>query len=205
MDNAGLPFALHEFGRTASAHLSETLAGGARWQAAVRRHIGRSPDLAALIGTPAPGRHLYVCGPATMIDAVFETASALGWPADHLHTERFAAPETRAAQRGNAHDGGDASDAAGTNPDGPFIVELARSGLQVSVGADESACAALSRAGVPIPMSCEQGVCGACKTSVLSGTPDHRDWILTTEEQASGTVFTPCCSRSRTPILVLDL
>ncbi|WP_347557141.1 PDR/VanB family oxidoreductase [Robbsia sp. KACC 23696] len=214
MDNAGVPFALHEFGRAAAAHVSDALAGSARWRSAVQRHIGRSPDLAALIGAPEPGRHLYVCGPATMSDAVFETARALGWPAHHLHTERFAAPDARAPRHGGTGDVGDTGDvdvggtirdAAKTDPDGPFIVELARSGRQVSVAAGESACAALSRAGVYIPMSCEQGVCGACKTSVLSGTPDHRDWILTAEEQAAGTVFTPCCSRSRTPILVLDL
>jgi vanillate O-demethylase ferredoxin subunit len=53
--------------------------------------------------------------------------------------------------------------------------------------------------------SCEQGVCGTCLTRVLDGAPDHRDQYLTPEEQAEGDQFLPCCSRARSPRLVLDL
>jgi len=54
-------------------------------------------------------------------------------------------------------------------------------------------------------MSCEQGVCGTCLTRVISGTPDHRDHYLTPEEHAANDQFLPCCSRSKSPRLVLDL
>ena len=37
------------------------------------------------------------------------------------------------------------------------------------------------------------------------GQPDHRDQYLTDDEKAANDQFTPCCSRSRTPVLVLDL
>jgi vanillate O-demethylase ferredoxin subunit len=53
--------------------------------------------------------------------------------------------------------------------------------------------------------SCEQGVCGTCVTRVLEGIPDHRDMYFTPQEQAANDQFTPCCSRARTPLLVLDL
>jgi len=58
---------------------------------------------------------------------------------------------------------------------------------------------------VVVSTSCEQGVCGTCLTRVLEGRPDHRDLYLTPEEQAAGDQFLPCCSRSKTPQLVLDL
>ena len=64
---------------------------------------------------------------------------------------------------------------------------------------------ALAAAGVEIPTSCEQGVCGTCLTRVLEGEPDHKDMYLTPEEQAANDQFTPCCSRSKSPMLVLDL
>jgi len=64
---------------------------------------------------------------------------------------------------------------------------------------------ALAAAGVVVSTSCEQGVCGTCLTRVLEGRPDHRDLYLTPEEQAAGDQFLPCCSRSKTPQLVLDL
>ena len=70
---------------------------------------------------------------------------------------------------------------------------------------DRSVVQALAEAGVVVQTSCEQGVCGTCLTRVLDGVPDHRDLYLTPEEQAANDQFTPCCSRARTPLLVLDL
>ena len=89
--------------------------------------------------------------------------------------------------------------------DGSFEVALQRSGRVIRVAADCSVTRALAEAGVEVPTSCEQGVCGTCLTRVLEGTPDHRDLYLTPEEQAANDQFTPCCSRSLTPRLVLDL
>ena len=70
---------------------------------------------------------------------------------------------------------------------------------------DQTVTQALSAAGVEVQTSCEQGVCGTCLTRVLSGVPDHKDLYLTPEEQAANDQFTPCCSRAKTPRLVLDL
>jgi vanillate O-demethylase ferredoxin subunit len=58
---------------------------------------------------------------------------------------------------------------------------------------------------VEVQVACEQGVCGTCLTRVLEGEPDHKDVYLTDEERAANDQFTPCCSRSRSARLVLDL
>jgi vanillate monooxygenase ferredoxin subunit len=63
----------------------------------------------------------------------------------------------------------------------------------------------LEEDGIHVPSSCRQGLCGTCATSVIGGTPDHRDRVLTAEERARGSLFTPCCSRARTALLVLAL
>jgi vanillate O-demethylase ferredoxin subunit len=75
----------------------------------------------------------------------------------------------------------------------------------IPVAADQSAAQALLDAGFPISLSCEQGVCGTCITKVAGGVPDHRDLYFTDEEHARNDCFTPCCSRARTPRLVLEL
>ena len=75
----------------------------------------------------------------------------------------------------------------------------------ITIAKDQSVTQALADAGVIVPTSCEQGVCGTCLTRVLEGTPDHRDMYLTPDEQAKCDQFTPCCSRAKTPRLVLDL
>jgi vanillate monooxygenase ferredoxin subunit len=75
----------------------------------------------------------------------------------------------------------------------------------IHIPADRTVVQALGDAGVEVQVSCEQGVCGTCLTRVLQGEPDHKDLYLTPEEQAANDQFTPCCSRARSPLLVLDL
>ena len=60
-------------------------------------------------------------------------------------------------------------------------------------------------AGMDVPHSCEEGVCGACETRVISGIPDHRDTILTESERKENATMMICCSGSKTPRLVLDI
>lgn len=144
-------------------------------------------DLDTLLATPQEGVHLYVCGPKGYMDAVLGTARARGWPEKQLHFEFFGAEVT-------------ASDS-----DASFEIKLASSGRIVMVPRDKTVAQALAEAGVEIMMSCEQGVCGTCLTRVLEGVPDHKDSYLTPEEQAANDQFTPCCSRAKTPRLVLDL
>jgi vanillate O-demethylase ferredoxin subunit len=144
-------------------------------------------DIAALLRAPQPGVHLYVCGPKGFMDAVLSTARAQGWPEAQLHYEFFGAEVVKSAD------------------DASFEVKLASSGKVVVVPKDKTVVQALAAAGVEVQTSCEQGVCGTCLTRVLEGVPDHKDMYLTPEEQAANDQFTPCCSRSKTPVLVLDL
>jgi vanillate O-demethylase ferredoxin subunit len=145
-------------------------------------------DIAALLAQPEPGCHVYVCGPKGFMDAVLGTARANGWPEAQLHFEFFTSDAAQAR---------DADEA--------FDVQLASSGRVVHVPKGTTVLNALAEAGVVVPSSCEQGVCGTCITRVIEGVPDHRDMYFTPEEQAANAEFTPCCSRSKTPLLVLDL
>src|SRR5258707_921206 len=47
--------------------------------------------------------------------------------------------------------------------------------------------------------------CTIARARVLEGEPDHKDVYLTPEEQEKNAQFLPCCSRSKSPLLVLDL
>ena len=86
-----------------------------------------------------------------------------------------------------------------------FEVQLGRDGRVITVPADKSVLHALQDAGIDLPCSCEQGICGTCVTPVLDGEPDHRDMFLTPDEQDQNDQFTPCCSRAKSALLVLDL
>ncbi|MDR3476265.1 MAG: PDR/VanB family oxidoreductase [Devosia sp.] len=157
------------------------------WRDACRFHFGdrKSFDLGGIVGSSAPGRQLFVCGPRGFMDAVKHAAG--GWPAANLHTELFARDEPPT------------TDGVG------FELELARTGRSVAVAAGQSMLAAIRDAGVVVPTSCEEGICGTCRTRVLAGVPEHRDMVLTEAERRSNSFVTPCCSRALTPRLVLDL
>jgi vanillate O-demethylase ferredoxin subunit len=144
-------------------------------------------DAPAALAGPQPDAHVYVCGPKGFIDHVTSCARAQGWPTEQVHVEHFAAAPVHSAG------------------DGAFQVQLASSGKVYDVPADKSVVHALASHGVEILVSCEQGVCGTCITRVLAGECDHRDLYFTDEEKARNDQFTPCCSRARSPMLVLDL
>lgn len=151
-----------------------------------------SDDAAQQLALPAllaaPGQtHLYVCGPGGFIEHVLAAARAQGWPEAQLHVEYFA---------------GVAIDTTG---DQSFDVQLASSGQVLTVPKGRSVIQVLAEQGIEVPYSCEEGVCGTCLTRVLDGVPEHRDLYLTDEEHAANDQFTPCCSRAKTRLLVLDL
>jgi vanillate monooxygenase ferredoxin subunit len=145
-------------------------------------------DLAAAIAA-TPGAHVYVCGPAGFIDFVLAGARAAGIPDTALHVEYFAAPEATPPAGGNQ----------------PFQIRIASTAQLFDVGANESIIDVLERAGIDLPVSCCEGICGTCVVRVLEGEPDHRDLILTDKERTVEHQFTPCCSRARGKLLVLDL
>jgi vanillate O-demethylase ferredoxin subunit len=187
----GAAFELHYYARSAQGAAFKERIGAAPFAGQVQFHYDDDPtrrlDLAGLLAAPALDTHLYVCGPQGFIQHVLDRARALGWPAAQLHVEYFSAA------------------AVDTGGDRAFEVRLASSGKVVGVAAGQTVIKALAAQGVDIPYSCEEGVCGTCLTRVLAGVPEHRDLYLSEEEQAANDQFTPCCSRAKTPVLVLDL
>lgn len=143
-------------------------------------------DAAVALAKPVAGTHIYVCGPTGFMDWVLSTAREAGWPEEQLHYEFFSAEINTEDNEG-------------------FEVEIKSSGLVVTVPDDTTVVAALAEHGVIIEMSCEQGVCGTCLTGVLEGIPDHKDLYLMPNEHEANDQFLPCCSRSKTDRLVLDL
>ncbi|MBY6349576.1 cytochrome P450/oxidoreductase [Rhodococcoides corynebacterioides] len=144
-------------------------------------------DLDTVLGEPRSDTLVYCCGPAALLDAV-ETRCA-AWPGEALHLERFAA-QTVAA------------------PDGAlesFDVECARTGVTVTVPEGTTIFDAVEQAGADVIGSCMEGICGTCEADVLSGTPDHRDSVLSRAERERGDTVMTCVSRSLSSKLVLDL
>jgi ferredoxin len=86
-----------------------------------------------------------------------------------------------------------------------FEVELATSGLTLTVPPGRSILEVVEESGIEVLSSCAEGTCGTCETPVLEGVPDHRDSVLDQEARDAGDCMMICVSRSCSPRLVLDI
>jgi ferredoxin-NADP reductase len=143
-------------------------------------------DLPKILGTPRPGTLVYTCGPEPLLKAVEQHCAT--WPEGSLHLERFSPKEQGEPVLADA-----------------FEVELATSGLTLTVPPDRSILEVVEEAGIPVLSSCQEGTCGTCETPVLEGEVDHRDSLLTPAEQAANDTMFICVSRAACPKLVLEL
>jgi vanillate O-demethylase ferredoxin subunit len=159
---------------------------------AVHRHLDDPDepdklDLGALLAAPAPGAHLYLCGPAGFMQAARAAAAAGGWDEACIHLEHFAPPQGDILQ----------------GEDQPFVLRLARTGIDVPVAADISAVDALHDLGIDVPTSCAQGLCGTCVVPWRAGEPEHRDHCLSPTERRHKVAL--CCARAKSAVLEVDL
>lgn len=130
------------------------------------------PTADELLGEFHSATAVYVCGPPPLLTAVCERLT--GRDDVELHYERFAAPPVV--------DGAQ------------FSATAVVSGADVVVGPEETLLAALRRAGVNPPYSCQQGFCGTCRVRVLGGSVQHRDTLLTDAERVDQMLL--CVSRA---------
>lgn len=162
--------------RSSMAFLSELEQYGERVQLIPQDELGH-PDLDGLLAEAEESTLIYSCGPEGLLQAVEEKSAH--WPKNRLRLERFA---PKLIER--------------DYDDAPFEVEFADSGSSVTIGAGESILDAAARAGLTVLSSCKEGTCGTCETPVLSGKIDHRDSILTEDEQAANDTMMICVSRA---------
>ncbi|BBZ24832.1 ferredoxin [Mycolicibacter hiberniae] len=140
------------------------------------------PRAADLIGDVPGATALYACGPPAMLEVLRQ--GLMDRTDVELHYERFSAPPVLDGKA--------------------FTVTLARSGTTVTVGADQSALAAILAVEPATPYSCKQGFCGTCRVRVVDGTVDHRDQTLTDTERSRGDMLV-CVSRAAGDHLMIDV
>lgn len=108
------------------------------------------------------GRHVHLCGPPPMMDAVKQILSGLGVPAAQVETEVFIGKERPQPARPAP-----APLSPGERPKPP-MASFVRSGKSALLSG-RTVLEAAEDAGVNIEYSCRVGSCGACKVKLLSG------------------------------------
>lgn len=155
--------------------------------------VSKGINLKAVFGNRPHNAHLYVCGPAGLLNATRSATSH--WPENTVHYELFSSARTD-EQRA-------AMDARRSEA---FEVELAQSGVTLTIPADRSILDVLLDNGYGVPYACEDGWCGACTIGLISGKADHRDEFLSDADKAANEKIQVCISRAMPgEKLVLDM
>lgn len=174
--------------REGAAFIDELQALGMPLQLRFDSEAGGPPDMKAELSQSQSGAgvHFYSCGPTPMLDAFEKSCAELGLES---HIERFTAVEV----------------AASADAKSSYTVELRKSGKTIEVTPEKSLLDTMLDAGIDVPYSCCEGICGSCETTVLEGEPDHRDSVLSPKEQAANKTMMVCVSGCKSSRLVLDL
>ncbi|WP_089246210.1 PDR/VanB family oxidoreductase [Rhodococcoides kyotonense] len=185
-EDRSIPWALHYGGRSRSsmAFVDDLQRYAESVSVYPEDELGRLP-LAEILGDASAAAKILCCGPPALLDAV--AAASAHWPAESLHVERFVPKDVCNVSNRS------------------FDVHLALRGTSHHVPTGSSILEVLDDAGIPVAASCRVGTCGTCEATVVDGIPDHRDSVLTAEDQAEGRYMMLCVSRALTADITLDL
>jgi ferredoxin-NADP reductase len=169
--------------------LPEELTGERSWPGLSGR-ISR--ELFQLAIPDLPDRMVLCCGPAPFMAAAKRIVAELGVPPANYIEESFdaaviedvPAPLTEAAHERT------------------FKVEFSKQQRSIDVTSEQTVLSIAKKAGVKLPSSCSNGLCGTCKTKIVSGSVDmkHNGGIRQREIDAG--FFLPCCSKPLSDLVV---
>ncbi|MCM1010942.1 MULTISPECIES: hybrid-cluster NAD(P)-dependent oxidoreductase [unclassified Brevibacterium] len=169
-------------------------AAAERWTGP-RGRIGR--EILAEAAPDACDRETFVCGPVGYMDAVRPLLAEVG--ARRVHEESFvfgSAPTARLARRRAEQS------VVPVAPGATFAIDFASSGTRVECDVATTVLEATAAAGLPVPSSCGAGMCGTCKSTLLSGEVDMRHAGGIRPKEIAAGRFLPCCSTPLSDLVI---
>ena len=127
-----------------------------------------------------------ICGPQPMMDAMTAMLAGVGVPLPQVRFEVFQAAVAASSRAGVPASLAPAgADAGAVRHD----IVFARSGQRTQVDGGQSLLEAAEACGADIPSLCRAGVCGTCRTRVISGETECGSSMLDAEDRAAGFVL----------------
>lgn len=152
----------------------------------------------ALLATTVPDlaqRDVLCCGPAPFMAAVRQASVALGVPPERYFEESFDAAVLEAPVLPPQAD----PPASGAIT---FQVTFAKQDKVMQVPGDQLVLAAARQHGVSIPSSCGNGLCGTCKSKLVSGQVDMQHTGGIRKREVDAGFFLPCCSKPLSDLVI---
>lgn len=150
-------------------------------------------------------RTAFVCGPAPYMAAVRNLLRDGGFDMARYHEESFdfatlglaeplVAAQVLAAERSAAE--------AAMPAFATFSVEFAKSKRTIEVPGDMFVLEAARRAGLRLPSACTRGLCGTCKSRLVSGTVDMQHGGGIRQREIDAGLVLICCSRPTSDLVI---
>ncbi|MCF3947701.1 hybrid-cluster NAD(P)-dependent oxidoreductase [Acidiphilium sp. AL] len=187
----------HHMPRLRVVQVCETDSPHERW-GGMRGRV--NAPMLALIAPDLMDREVFDCGPEPFMRAVRGGLDALGFDMSRYHEESFdfgtlaeAEPAVAAASMAAVADA--ATGAA-------FSVEFIKSRRTIRVPADRHVLEAARLEGLRLPSSCTKGLCGTCKSRLISGKVEmHHQGGIRQREIDQGMILI-CCSKPLTDLVI---
>ncbi|WP_376743970.1 FAD-binding oxidoreductase [Ensifer canadensis] len=151
-----------------------------------------SKELVHLAVPDIAERIIMCCGPAPFMRAAKTIAGELGVPPQNYHEESFDAAVIEEAP----------------GPIAEFVqaqifnVQFSKQSKSVEVSADQTVLSCAKKAGVRIPSSCASGICGTCKSRLVSGSVDMKHDGGIRQREIDAGFFLPCCSKPLSDLVI---
>jgi ferredoxin-NADP reductase len=151
-----------------------------------------SKEFLSLAAPDIADRVVMCCGPAPFMAAARKISVELGVPESNYHEESFDAAVVEEA----------AAPAAAAVETKSFSVQFSKQGKSIEVRADQTVLSCAKKSGVRIPSSCASGICGTCKSKLVSGAVDMKHDGGIRQREIDAGFFLPCCSRPLSDLVI---
>jgi ferredoxin-NADP reductase len=159
--------------------------------------------LLRLIAPDFMEREIFTCGPAPYMKAVRDMLEEAGFERARYHEESFSFDALPAAEQAAASEGAsvpvEGAEAAGATK---FSVTFAKTHRDIECGAHEHVLDAAKRAGLRLPSSCTQGMCGTCKVKLVAGQVDMRHNGGIRQREIDQGMVLLCCSKPLSDLVI---
>ena len=142
-------------------------------------------------------RKVFTCGPAPYMLAVREMLNKAGFNMAQYHEESFNFDDLLPSEQTVVEV---ASRTFNTGEN--FDVEFTKSSRHVSCAPNQFVLEAGIAAGMRLASSCRKGLCGTCKSKLISGKVDMKHGGGIRQREIDQGMFLPCCSKPLTNLVV---
>jgi ferredoxin-NADP reductase len=141
-------------------------------------------------------RAVFTCGPGTYMAAARAMLANAGFDMQHYHEESFSFDALSASEPAIAKTD---SDEAGADN---FNIAFTKSGTNILCTTNQFVLDAAITAGMRLPSSCKKGLCGTCKSKLISGNVKMQHGGGIRQREIDQGLFLPCCSKPLSDLVI---